>query len=156
MCPRKKLGLPQPLSRKRVCPPLRRWGAHSPAAKRVGESQFRRLENKLSTLPTLYSHRYTATLPPQYPPPFQYHQLTPTQSHIPTILELLKDDFNRRLVLYLSWGWGILFGEGGSNRIWKWKDKWTEWQLISSSCLQLIWFCCLLLRLYFLSYLANE
>ncbi len=29
-------------------------GAHSPAAKGVGESQFRRLEKKLSTMPTLW------------------------------------------------------------------------------------------------------
>ncbi len=29
-------------------------GAHSPAAKGVGESYFRRLEKKLSTLPTLW------------------------------------------------------------------------------------------------------
>jgi hypothetical protein len=28
-------------------------GAHSPAAKGVGELQFRRLEKRLSTLPTL-------------------------------------------------------------------------------------------------------
>jgi hypothetical protein len=46
----------QPLSRQRVCLSpryLRGGGAHSPAGEGLGESQFRRLENKLSTLPTL-------------------------------------------------------------------------------------------------------
>ncbi len=55
--PLSELGLLQPLSRKRVCPPPPDQrvggGAHSPAAKGVGEVQFRRLEKKLSTLPTL-------------------------------------------------------------------------------------------------------
>ncbi len=32
-------------------------GAHSPAGEEVGESQFRRLEKKLSTLPTLWLRR---------------------------------------------------------------------------------------------------
>ncbi len=45
-----ELGLPQPLSRKRVCPPP----PALPAAKGVEEPQFRRLEKKLSTLPTLW------------------------------------------------------------------------------------------------------
>ncbi len=36
-------------------PPKGGGGAHSPAAVGVGESQFRRLEKKLSTLPTLCS-----------------------------------------------------------------------------------------------------
>ncbi len=51
------MGLPHPLSRKRVWPPEPKGGggAHSPAGKRVGESQYRRLEEKLSTLPTLWS-----------------------------------------------------------------------------------------------------
>jgi hypothetical protein len=31
-------------------------GAHSPAGQGLEESQFRRLEKKLSTLPTLWSH----------------------------------------------------------------------------------------------------
>ncbi len=52
-----ELGLPQPLSRKRMFPPPPGpkgggGGAHSPAVKGVGESQFRRLEKKLNTLPT--------------------------------------------------------------------------------------------------------
>ncbi len=53
--PSSELGLPQPLSRKRVCPPPepKGGGAHSPAAKGVGESRFRWLEKKLSTLPTV-------------------------------------------------------------------------------------------------------
>ncbi len=33
-------------------------GAHSPAAKVLGESQFRRLKKKLSTLPTLWCNLY--------------------------------------------------------------------------------------------------
>jgi hypothetical protein len=50
--PSSELGLPQPLSRKRLCPPPPRpkggGEAHSPAAKGVGESQFRRLEKNLA------------------------------------------------------------------------------------------------------------
>jgi hypothetical protein len=51
---------PHPLSRKRVCcappPGTKRGGvAHSPAGEGVGESQFQRLEKKLSTLSTLCS-----------------------------------------------------------------------------------------------------
>ncbi len=48
---------PTPLPQARVTsPPDQRvgGGAHAPAAKGVGESQFRRLEKKLSTLPTLW------------------------------------------------------------------------------------------------------
>jgi hypothetical protein len=42
MCMSSELGLPHPLSRKRVCPNQRAgWGAHSPA----GEEVLRRLEN---------------------------------------------------------------------------------------------------------------
>ncbi len=55
--PSSELGLPQPLSRKRVCPltgPKGGGGAHTPTAKGVGEFQFWRLEKKLSTLPTLW------------------------------------------------------------------------------------------------------
>jgi hypothetical protein len=55
--PSSELGLSQPLSRQRVCPsPQNRGegGAHSPAGAGLGESQFRRLEKKLSILPTLW------------------------------------------------------------------------------------------------------
>ncbi len=47
---------PTPLPQASVFPPppgTKGGGAHSPAAKGVGESQYRRLEKKLSTLPTL-------------------------------------------------------------------------------------------------------
>jgi hypothetical protein len=44
---------PSPASEYALPPGPRVGGAHSPAAKGVGESQFRRLEKKLSTLPTL-------------------------------------------------------------------------------------------------------
>jgi hypothetical protein len=46
---------PTPSPRRRVCtPPLvPGGGAQSPAGEGLGESQFRRLEKKLSTLPTL-------------------------------------------------------------------------------------------------------
>jgi hypothetical protein len=56
--PSSELGLSQPLSRQQVCPfPQNRGGAHSPAGEGLGEeSQFRRLEKKLSTLPTLWYH----------------------------------------------------------------------------------------------------
>jgi hypothetical protein len=49
-----ELGLPHPFSRKRVCPPPgpKGGGAHSPAAKGVGEAQLTTGET-LSTLPTL-------------------------------------------------------------------------------------------------------
>ncbi len=50
--PSLELGLPHPFIRKRVCPlpppgPKGGGGAHSPAAKGVGESQFQRLEKRL-------------------------------------------------------------------------------------------------------------
>jgi hypothetical protein len=53
--PFSELGLPQPLSRKRVrLPPLNQRVGGTPATGgRIGESQFRRLEKKLSSLPTL-------------------------------------------------------------------------------------------------------
>jgi hypothetical protein len=57
-----ELGLSHPLSRQRVCPSPRNQGgggAHSPAGEGLGESQFRRLEKKLSTLPTLCPHPVT-------------------------------------------------------------------------------------------------
>jgi hypothetical protein len=56
--PSSELGLSQPpLTRQRLCPSpqnRRGGGAHSPAGEGLGESQFRRLEKKLSTLPTLW------------------------------------------------------------------------------------------------------
>ncbi len=65
--PSSELGLPQPLSRKRLSlPPHQRVGAaHSPASVGVWEPQFRRLglEKKLSTLPTLWCY-VTAGLGP--------------------------------------------------------------------------------------------
>ncbi len=57
-----ELGLPHPLSHKLVCPPPGTKGgpprgrAHSPASERAGESQFRRLGKKLSTLSILCLH----------------------------------------------------------------------------------------------------
>ncbi len=55
VCPLVGIGtLPPPLSPASVpLPPEPRGGSHSPAGDGLGESQFRRLENKLSTLPTL-------------------------------------------------------------------------------------------------------
>ncbi len=72
-CPSSELGLPQTLYRKRVCPPPRTkgWGAHSPAAKGVGESQFRRLEKKLSTLPALWTRVCTSSTDQQIHSPLQ-------------------------------------------------------------------------------------
>jgi len=55
--PSSEFGLSQPLSRQRVClSPQNRGGegAHSPSGEGLGESQFRRLEKRLSTLPTLW------------------------------------------------------------------------------------------------------
>jgi hypothetical protein len=52
--PSSELGLSHPLSRQRVCPSPRNQrggGAHSLAGEGLGESQFLRLEKKLSTLP---------------------------------------------------------------------------------------------------------
>ncbi len=37
-------------------PELKGGGAHSPTGAGLGESQFRRLEKKLSTLPTLWTY----------------------------------------------------------------------------------------------------
>ncbi len=39
-------------------PGIKGWGTHSPAGGGLGESQFRRLEKKLTTLPTLWSRGY--------------------------------------------------------------------------------------------------
>jgi hypothetical protein len=54
--PSSELELSQPLSLASKCapPPRTGGGAHSPAGEGLGESQFRRLEKKLSTLPTLW------------------------------------------------------------------------------------------------------
>ncbi len=55
--PSSELRLPQPLSRKRLCPPPPRtkgWVGTLACGWGVGESQFRRLEKKLCTLPTLW------------------------------------------------------------------------------------------------------
>ncbi len=51
--PSSELGLSQALSRQRRCPSPQ----NSPAGDGLGESQFRRLEKKISTLPTLCCHR---------------------------------------------------------------------------------------------------
>ncbi len=58
--PSLELGLSHPLSRKRLRspPPNQRRGTYLPATKGVGESQFRRLERKLSTLSTQCFIRY--------------------------------------------------------------------------------------------------
>jgi hypothetical protein len=56
MSPRRNWDSPTPLAASECALPRgpKGGGAHSPAAKGVGESQFRRLEKKLSTLPTLW------------------------------------------------------------------------------------------------------
>jgi hypothetical protein len=59
MPPRRYCGSPNPsLASECAPPPWNRGGgggggSHSPAGEGLGESQFRRLEKKLSTLPTL-------------------------------------------------------------------------------------------------------
>jgi hypothetical protein len=62
MSPRRNWDSPTPLAAGECSlPPVPQGGgAHSRAAKGVGESQFRRLEKKLSTLPTLWPD-YSAT-----------------------------------------------------------------------------------------------
>jgi hypothetical protein len=60
MSPRRNWDSPNPSPAKRVYPPPPGPKAHSPAARGVGEFQFRRLEKKLSILPTLCS---VCTLP---------------------------------------------------------------------------------------------
>ncbi len=55
--PSSELGLSHPLSRQRVCPFPRnqRWGhIGGGGGEGLGESQFRRLEKRLTTLPTLW------------------------------------------------------------------------------------------------------
>ncbi len=56
--PSSELGLSHPLSRQRVChsPPSQRGSTLACAGEGLAESQFRRLEKKLSTLPTLCSY----------------------------------------------------------------------------------------------------
>jgi hypothetical protein len=59
VCPLVGIGtLPPPLSPASVPLPQNGGGAHSPAGEGLGESQFRRLEKKLSTLPTLWRILY--------------------------------------------------------------------------------------------------
>jgi hypothetical protein len=53
-----ELGLSHPLSRQRVCPSPRNQKGGA-AGEGLGESQFRRLEKKLSTLPALCPHPVT-------------------------------------------------------------------------------------------------
>ncbi len=54
--PRRNWDSPTPSLAVECAPPpgSKRRGAHSPAGEGLGESQFRRLEKKLSTLPTLW------------------------------------------------------------------------------------------------------
>jgi hypothetical protein len=56
MSPRRNWDSPKPSLASGCGPPpdQRVGGAHSPAAKGVGEFQFRRLEKKFRTLPTLW------------------------------------------------------------------------------------------------------
>jgi hypothetical protein len=55
VCPLLGIGtLPIPLSAASLPLPPEPEGAHSPAGEGLGESQFPRLEKKLSTLPTLW------------------------------------------------------------------------------------------------------
>ncbi len=56
MSPRRNWDSPNPSPASECAPPPGPKGgeAHSPAAEGVGESQLRRLEKKLSTLPTLW------------------------------------------------------------------------------------------------------
>jgi len=64
MSPRWNWDSPTPLAASECAlpPGPKGGGAHSPAAKGVGESQFRRLEKKLSTLPTLWVALKSTTL----------------------------------------------------------------------------------------------
>ncbi len=60
MSPPRNWDSPNPSTASECALPLRTkgWGAHSPATKGVGESQFRRLEKMLDTLPTLWVNVY--------------------------------------------------------------------------------------------------
>ncbi len=60
VCPHVGIGTlhPPPLSPASAPPPEPKGGAHSPADEGVGKSQFRRLEKKVSTLPTLWCNNY--------------------------------------------------------------------------------------------------
>ncbi len=61
MSPSRNWDSPTPLSPASVTlPPEPGGGAHSPAGEGLGESQFRRLEKKLSTLPTLCPGLYNS------------------------------------------------------------------------------------------------
>ncbi len=63
VCPLVGIGtLPTPLSPASVPLPPEAGGGHSPAGEGLGESQFRRLEKKLSTLPTLWHRIWTKAL----------------------------------------------------------------------------------------------
>jgi hypothetical protein len=64
MSPRRNWDSPTPsLASECAAPhPGTKGGAHSPMGEGLGESQFRRLEKKLSTLPTLWVTSYHARL----------------------------------------------------------------------------------------------
>jgi hypothetical protein len=54
MSPRRNWDSPNPSFASECAPEPKGGGAHSPADEGLGESQFQRLEKKLSTLPTLW------------------------------------------------------------------------------------------------------
>jgi hypothetical protein len=65
MSPRRNWDSPNPSLASECAPPIPNWGggggwAHLPAGEGLGESQFRRLEKKLNTLPTLW-RRHSVT-----------------------------------------------------------------------------------------------
>ncbi len=95
MFPRRKFGPNPSHASECALPPRSKGGrAHSPAAKGVEESQFRRLEKKISTLPTLWSYLCTISLGIVSPYVFLKNRLRPgVFLSLPHILHYYRDLF---------------------------------------------------------------
>jgi hypothetical protein len=73
---------PSPASECAPSPNKKRGGTHSPACKGVGESQFGRLEKKLSTLPTVPKRRCSRNFQFSYEGLLFLSKTTPTTAHL--------------------------------------------------------------------------
>jgi hypothetical protein len=103
MSPRRNWDSPTPSLASECAPPPRTvcGGAHSPAGEGLEESQFRRLEKKLSTLPTLW----TRGIPVEIFPDIQGRRTDTPSPHSPSspsrTLENIKNNINNIVAAYI-------------------------------------------------------